>query len=216
MFLNLHKTIIVFVTIFIISCSTTLKEVDQSKIIVSHSVSRSVANKFIDGCVKLFSKFANKLQSNIVTSVVEKIKALDRLEPKVKSFNVGSKEFIELTAKTDIMSNSVDYNEFLENTVEVVFTPIEPFGHIRLRIGKELYGFEFIKNTISGKTFIPTIQNSNSSDLINSHGAAFVVGKNRIQELKKEIQNFYKSSSLNNFPPFDAYSSDLEIIENGC
>ena len=122
------------------------------------------------------------------------------------------KEYVDYWADPKILKALPEYDDFLEKTVEIIFTPHEPFGHIRLRVGKKLYGFENVQWT-TNKDFTPMFHKSTNKDLPSSTGAVFFVGAEKIKSVQKEIEDFYKQSSSNNFPPFDAYSSLLKIEE---
>lgn len=122
------------------------------------------------------------------------------------------KEYVDYWADPKILKALPEYDEFLEKTVEIIFTPHEPFGHIRLRVGKKLYGFENVQWT-TNKEFSPMFHKSTNQDLPSSTGAVFFVGADKIKSVQKEIEDFYTQSSKNNFPPFDAYSSLLKIEE---
>jgi hypothetical protein len=100
-----------------------------------------------------------------------------------------------------------EYEEFLDNSIEVLFEPSEPFGHIRFRAGKKQYSFNYIMSTSMGP-YTPRIGEGRM-------GYAFIVDGQLLKELDKEMENFYKFSSHHNFPPFDAYSPPLKIVKDG-
>ena len=105
-----------------------------------------------------------------------------------------------------------DYEEFLAHTAEIIFEPVEPFGHINLRIGKNIYSFNNVEWTSINK-FSPRMKKSSNPEMPGSHGFVFEIGKEKIESMKKNIDAFYNSSSSHNIPPFDAYSPMLKITE---
>jgi len=134
------------------------------------------------------------------------------LNPTEKVFPNG-KKYIEYRANINVMNKYPDYDEFLEETAEIIFEPVDPFGHINLRVGKKIYSFNNVRWT-SINTFSPRMQKSTKPDeLLSSHGFVFQLGKDKIDSLAKEIKAFYESSHSHNIPAFDAYSPLLKIEE---
>lgn len=110
----------------------------------------------------------------------------------------------------DLKANP-NYSEFLDNTIEVLHSPdVGPFGHIRLRIGQRIYGFENIRQTIV-KDFLPHYVSADTTS------AVFWIGKEKLEKLQAEIETIYVNSSKYNIPPFDAYSPLVEVqtLPNG-
>ncbi|MDA9793361.1 hypothetical protein N9B72_02130 [Bacteriovoracaceae bacterium] len=105
------------------------------------------------------------------------------------------------------LKNSPDFEHFVRNSVEVMFEPAEPFGHIRLRVGEKVYSFNYIQSTSVG-AFSPRAGNGH-------YGFAYFVDANQIKQLESEMAQFYGHSSRYNFPPFDAYSPPLKIVKEG-
>jgi hypothetical protein len=130
----------------------------------------------------------------------------------MKKFPNG-KHYIEYTANINIMNKYPEYEEFLKNTVEVIFEPSDPFGHIRLRVGENVYSFNNVKWTSINK-YSPKMNQSRNDDMPSSTGFIFQMDKEKIAATKNEIDAFYKSSVSHNVPPFDAYSPLLKIVES--
>lgn len=105
------------------------------------------------------------------------------------------------------LKNSNEYNQFVDNTIEVMFEPAEPFGHIRLRAGKKVYSFNFIQSTSIGD-YVPRAREGH-------FGFAYYVDKSKLKDFEQEMIKFYESSRSYNFPPFDAYSPKLKIVREG-
>jgi len=101
-----------------------------------------------------------------------------------------------------------EYKKFLKQTVEVLYEPSEPFGHLRLRVGERQYSFNYIQST-SQNVYSPR----SGSD---RYGFIYQVDPEKIVELEGEIIRFYKSSMSHNIPPFDAYSPPLKIKKDGA
>lgn len=160
-----------------------------------------------------FSAISNFFFGKKVPKPVADKESLPLLSGLVHEVKKGpKKDYVDYWADPKILKALPEYEEFLEKTVEIIFTPHEPFGHIRLRVGKKLYGFENVQWT-TNKDFTPMLHKSTNKDLPSSTGAVFFVGADKIKSVQKEIEDFYSQSSKNNFPPFDAYSSLLRIEE---
>ena len=140
------------------------------------------------------------------------IPELTQLSPEIKKFPNG-KQYIEYTANINVMNKYPDYDDFLKNTIEVLFEPSEPFGHIRLRIGETIYSFNNVKWTSINK-FTPKMNKSKNPDIPSSTGFVFEADRQKMADTQKEIEAFYKSSVSHNIPPFDAFSPLLKIVES--
>jgi hypothetical protein len=136
---------------------------------------------------------------------------LTQLTPEIKTFPNG-KKYTQYVANINVMNKYPDYDEFLKKSVEVIFEPADPFGHINLRIVETIYSFNYIKS-VSINKFAPRMKKSSIEDMPSSTGFVFQVEKEKIELLKKEIDAFYNSSASHNVPPFDAYSPMLKIVE---
>lgn len=164
---------------------------------------------WIDRCSAGIRNFFNP-KSNAVDAVVAKpLPELTQLNPQVKQFSNG-KKYTEYQANINVMNKYPDYDEYLEQTAEIIFEPVEPFGHINLRVGKKVYSFNFIQSTSINK-FSPRMKNSSNPEMSGSTGYVFQLGKEKIEAMEKEIEAFYRSSASHNVPPFDAYSPLLKI-----
>jgi hypothetical protein len=121
---------------------------------------------------------------------------------------VGTKAYrIYEGVTAQALKNSDDYDQFVKNTVEVFFEPAEPFGHIRLRVGENVYSFNYIQST-SMSAYSPRAGNGH-------FGFVYYVDPQKITQLKDEMAQFYGHSSSYNFPPFDAYSPPLKVVKDG-
>lgn len=210
-----------FLTSILVSCShqpthiawstrDITPEEKQMMSAASFTTEREPAD-WIDRCATGVRNFF-KPKPNAADAVVAKpLPELTQLNPQAKQFPNG-KKYTEYRANLNVMNKYPDYDEFLEQTAEIVFEPVEPFGHINLRIGKKIYSFNFIQSTSINK-FSPRIKNSTNPEMSGSTGYVFQVGKEKIEAMEKEIEAFYRSSASNNVPPFDAYSPLLKIHE---
>jgi hypothetical protein len=169
---------------------------------------------WVDRCSASFRSFLKPKPTDGVDAIVEKpLPELTQLNPQLKNFYNG-RQYTEYRANINVMNKYPDYDEFLERTAEIIFEPVEPFGHISLRIGKKLYSFNFIQST-SINTFYPHMKNSTNPEMSGTTGYVFQLSKEKIETMEKEIEAFYKSSASHNVPPFDAYSPLLKIHKVG-
>jgi hypothetical protein len=175
----------------------------------SNVIEREPANWF-DKCTAAAKNFL-KLKPKDPVVASKPLPELTQLNPEIKKFPNG-KKYIQYKANINVMNKYPDYEEFLERTAEIVFEPVEPFGHINLRIGKKIYSFNFIQST-SINNFSPRIKNSSNPELPGSVGYIFEMEKEKILAMEKDIEAFYRSSASNNVPPFDAYAPLLKIHE---
>lgn len=177
-----------------------------------HDRSPASPSSWLNSCVTGVSQFFNPKNLEAQAPVVT-LPELTQLNPVQKVFPNG-KKYVEYTANTNVMNKYPDYDVFLEETAEVIFEPVEPFGHINLRVGKKIYSFNNVQWT-SINTFSPRMKKSNSEELLSSHGFVFQIGKENIAKLEAEIVAFYKSSQSHNIPAFDAYSPMLKLEDVG-
>ncbi len=166
---------------------------------------------WLNSCVSSVTSFFKPKALTQDYGVARPLPELSQLNPEIKKFPNG-KKYTQYTANIGVMNKYPDYDQFLEDTAEIIFEPVEPFGHIVLRVGKKTYAFNNVQWTaISG--FSPEMNKSRSADLISSQGYVFQLGKNKIEALKKDVELFYNSSKTHNIPAFDAYSPMLKIEE---
>lgn len=166
---------------------------------------------WIRSCIEAIKNFFMSeapAQTDVASDVLPE---LTQLNPVIKKFPNG-KKYIEYTANPAVMQKYPDYDDFLQQTAEIIFEPGGPFGHINLRVGKKLYSFNNVKWT-SISSFAPQMLRSDKPDMMSSHGFVFQLGKDKIAALKKDIELFYNSSQSHNIPAFDAYSPLLKIEE---
>jgi hypothetical protein len=129
-----------------------------------------------------------------------------------KLYFPNGKEYILYRANLNAMKDN-DYDNFLNQTAEILFESIEPFGHIRLRLGKKVYSFSNIQFATINE-FSPRIFNKSSKeDMPSAQGFIFKIDKAKLENLQDEIDLFYKSSNSQNMPPFDAYSALIKVQE---
>ena len=176
-----------------------------------HSATQRLPADWVDRCTNYVRNFFPKNGNAADIVVAKPLPELSQLNPQIKQFPNG-KKYIEYQANINVMNKYPDYEEFLEQTAEIVFEPVEPFGHINLRIGKQIYSFNFIQSTSINK-FSPRMKNSSNPEMSGSMGYIFQLDKEKILAAQKEIEAFYRSSASNNVPPFDAYSPLLKIHE---
>lgn len=203
--------------VFITSCSHrpwSTRDIQQNEKIEIAEYSNSVEREPADWRDQCAATIRGFFKPKAVAEVQKKkpLPELTQLNPEIKKFPNG-KKYVEYKANVNVMNNYPDYEEFLERTAEIVFEPIDPFGHINLRVGKKIYSFNFIQST-SINTFSPRIKNSSSEELPGSMGYVFELDKDKIEAMEKEIEAFYRSSASNNIPPFDAFSPLLRIYED--
>lgn len=172
---------------------------------------RSPANWF-NSCVSSVGSFFKPKPAVSEYGPLLPLPELAQLNPVAKNFSNG-KKYTEYTANINVMNKYPDYDQFLEETAEVIFEPVDPFGHIVLRIGKKTFAFNNVQWT-AVRNFSPEMNpSSKPEELMHSHGFVFQLGKQKIEALKKDIELFYSSSSSHNIPAFDAYSPLLKIEE---
>lgn len=97
-----------------------------------------------------------------------------------------------------------EFEDFLSNSAEVIYTPTGEWGHIRLRVGKRIYGFENLRWTKAEKYHATQGMRGKAS-------AVFYIPKKKIEEVQSYLEKFYKNGANNNLPPFDGYSPLLEL-----
>lgn len=206
-----------FLISFLASCShqpMSTRDINESERVAileyTQDSAREPANIFNKCAAAAKSFFKIKAGAN-GEAALKPLPELTLLNPQLKKFPNG-RNYIEYTANIGAMYSYPDYEEFLERTVEVLFTPNEPFGHMKVRIGKKIYSFNVVKNT-SIKDFVPEIKNSTNPELPGSVGYIFEVDKARMLETEKDIAAIYHTSAMLNIPPFDAFSPKLKIYE---
>lgn len=168
---------------------------------------RTPAN-WLNSCADSIAAF---FKPKTVIQQVSGLPELTQLNPQIKKFANG-KNYTQYTANINVMNKYPDYDDFIKKTVEIIFEPVEPFGHINLRIGNTIYSFNYVQSTSINK-FSPRIKKSSSENMPSSTGFVFEVDPEQILKLKKDIDAVYTSSVSHNLPPFDAYSPLLKIVE---
>ena len=166
---------------------------------------------WIDKCTEGIKNFFKPKTNNVEALAPKELPELTQLQSKVKQFSNG-KKYTEFKASLATLKNYADYDEYVAETAEIIFEPIEPFGHINLRIGKNIYSFNFIQST-SINNYTPRFKASENPEMSNTTGFVFHLGSDKIEAVEAEIKAFYKSSASHNVPPFDAYGPLLKIHE---
>jgi hypothetical protein len=131
---------------------------------------------------------------------------LESLDYHIKSFPSG-KTYRYYKIAPNQLNKDDNYQRFLQQTVEVLFEPSEPFGHLRLRVGHKQYSFNYIQSTSQGAFRPPSGR--------DYYGFIYMVDSDQILKIEDEIGRFYSSSAQYNIPPFDAYSPPLKIRKDG-
>lgn len=166
---------------------------------------------WVDRCTTGIRNFFKPKTQAADVVVAKPLPELTQLESVVKKFSNG-KKYTEYRASLASLKNYADYDEYVEETAEIIFEPVEPFGHINLRVGKNLYSFNFIQST-SINNFSPRLKVSDNPEMSDTTGFVFHLGREKIEAVEAEIKAIYKSSASHNVPPFDAYGPLLKIHE---
>lgn len=156
-----------------------------------------------------FLKPKPKTPKNVTPPLPE----LSQLNPEKLKFSNG-KSYTLYRANSNVMRSYPDYDAFLEETAEIIFEPVEPFGHIRLRVGKKVYSFSNVQWTQANAFSPRMIPKSTKEEMPSSQGFVFQIGKEKIDKMRDQIDELYKTSASHNIPPFDAYSPMLKIVES--
>jgi len=108
--------------------------------------------------------------------------------------------------KADVLRDK-DYEDFLDDTVEILYEPNSLFGHISLRVGRIHYNL--------GNTRMVDISAFKPSGHTGfTRGAVYRVGRERVAQTENEIRAFYEALK-SDVPPFDSYSRMFRVIEDG-
>lgn len=223
-----HLILSLFLSVFVLSsCShqvyyssrdITAEEKEQLSFVSSHShfAERDPAD-WRDRCANVFRNFFPKPKADGVAAAQaakKPLPELTQLNPQVQKFPNG-KQYTLYQANINVMNKYPDYDDFLEQTAEVIFEASEPFGHIRLRVGKKIYSFSNVQWTQINK-FSPRMgaKSADIEKMPNSHGFVFDIGKEKIDAVRSEIDKLYETSQSHNVPPFDAYSPLLKIDQS--
>lgn len=166
---------------------------------------------WIDKCTTGIRSFFKPKVNNLDVLVQKELPNLTQLQSEIKQFPNG-KKYTEYHASLATLKNYADYEEYVAETAEIIFEPVEPFGHINLRVGKNIYSFNFIQST-SINHFYPGLKISNNPEMSDTTGFIFHLGSEKIEAVEAEIKAIYKSSASHNVPPFDAYGPLLKIHE---
>lgn len=135
---------------------------------------------------------------------------LPYLQQSLKRFKNTDEAYVEYFMEKGAWKKP-GYQKFLEDTAEIVFLPHSSIhGHIRLRIGNKLYGFENVRRTFMSP-FAPDRIFKQERPLkrgkkAGNMGVVFVLTKEQKEVLSErltEIDKFYQSSERYNLPPFD-------------
>lgn len=203
----------ILLSLMVVGCShspvSSTRDSFPVELAAQQSISSREPSNWADDCISAIAKFLNPKKAVVAPSALPD---LTQLKSEIKTFPNG-KKYIHYTADINIMNKYPDYEEFLANTVEVIFEPVEPFGHMQLRIGDQIYAFNNVQWTAINK-FAPRLKKSSNPEMPGSSGFVFEVGKEKIDSVIKEVTSWYRSSANMNIPPFDAYSPLLKIEES--
>ncbi len=110
------------------------------------------------------------------------------------------------------LSNNTSYNNYLNNTLEIIFSPKGSTGHVELRVGTKVYSFE---NHLLRKTFDYGPEYYRSVITEGSIGRVYQLNRDQLLELETYLNKIYRANE--NFPPFDVYGSyeKVEKIKEG-
>lgn len=210
-------------------------------LILSDAVEASPFSRFSGHCHGLITKILRTDKSEFTgggyrppgdahESHFEVIKELERVDLKIKDYPhlPYLNQFVKRFKNTDeayleyYMEKGAwkrpGYQNFIENTAEILFFPNSSLhGHVRLRIGKMVYGFENIRSVFMqsfepGRIFKQERQLKRGKKAGNM-GVVFVLTeehKKMLAEKLPEIEKFYGSSKKYNLPPFDG-KGELEV-----
>ncbi len=151
------------------------------------------------GCASVYTDFSDKVFNKFYNQKAIK-ESSDDLANGVKEIHLNAK-------LKETLSKDESYNNMMKNSVEIIYQDIEPFGHINLRVGENIYSFNYIASTS---------QNSFNPSRVGGGNIGFVFRSNEktIKAMEQKIKTFYDNSRKYNVPPFDAYSGNLEIVES--
>jgi hypothetical protein len=158
--------------------------------------------KLISSIILIFFSclsYANRCEQNL-----NNLPSIGQFEEKIfssgKSYRLYNKGTLQVNEQ---------YQQMLHSSVEVIAENSPPFGHLRLRVGDQIYSMNYIQST-SQRLFRPNLNNVN--EVV---GFVYLVDPSEILKLQDEISRFFKSSQDYNVPGFDAFSPPLKIINEG-
>ncbi len=162
----------------------------------------------VEGAHASHLEVVNDLKTNALSS--KKFFHLPKVEQSVEQFSDTNGKYIRYYFDA-AANSSVGRREFLENTAEIVYTPHASYhGHVRLRIGNKLYGFENVKRTMNtsfdGSALFKAERKVKKGRKEGNLGVVFTLTDDQQQVLKARqgmIDQFYESSARYNIPPFD-------------
>lgn len=150
--------------------------------------------------------YVEKIHSNNLQNLKNVNEAVDKLDITEKVFPSGV-SYKEIKVTESLKPTNPNYQQFLRNSVEVLYFPAMPYGHINFRVGDRLYSFDYINKT-KRADFKPT----RGSGKV---GFAYSIPKEKIEKIQKELERFYSDSKEFNIAPFDAHSYKLKVKESG-
>lgn len=132
------------------------------------------------------------------------------MEQSLKKFKDTNEPFVEYYMRSGDW-NKKGYNDYLENTVEVILFPHSSIhGHVRLRIGKKMYGYENISavfnESFNASRIFKEQRKLKRGSKAGNIGVVYTLSGEQKELLTKhfdEIERFYNSSQRYNMPPFD-------------
>jgi hypothetical protein len=145
---------------------------------------------------------------------------LPELEQSLDRFKDTNLPFIRYFFDNQIKRNR-SYRDFLNSSVEVIYFPHSSYhGHVRLRIGERMYGFESVKRTFNGSFDTDRIFKSErrlkKGKKAGNEGVVYLLTEDQqaiLQQRQAQIKQFYDSSQMYNIPPFDGSgASEVKVI----
>lgn len=135
---------------------------------------------------------------------------LPYLEQSLESFKDTNTPYIRYHFD-DVHNGSRHHRDFLNSTVEIIHLPHSSYhGHIRLRIGERLYGFENVRRTFNDRFDAGLIfkreRKLKKGKKAGNEGVVYLLTEDQktiLVQRKAQIENFYRSSQYYNIPPFD-------------
>jgi hypothetical protein len=108
-------------------------------------------------------------------------------------------------------SEGPDYENYLDNTIELFYKEDGRTGHVEIRVGKKIYG---VLNHV--KWFGTLVKNTTELSVDKGIvGRVYRMNRRQIDDVQEKIEAFINSANKYNFPPFDVYGSFEEVEKVG-
>lgn len=165
------------------------KTLDEVRILIADWASRSDYSRFFEN----FSDTVKGKKRDLHYSYLPNVKFFDEIGEKTYKFKEATK--------------NISYKNYLDNTIEVAFRDLGKTGHIELRVGQKHYS---IDGYLFGSTMTSTKEFSGFSS--GATGRVYRLDRNKIKEATEQVEAFIKSAKKNNFPPFDVWGSNEQVV----